>query len=308
MTRYLPIIIPLLVGCHANSGESTIPQTNLVAMDSTDIWENGITSLVSLMIVDDDFYGVDRASKKIVRLSRSFAILNSYETQGNGPGELGDPFDIAAWDKIVYVIDFSDRKIQSYTRQLEPIDELVSKEPPFSLLAIDDGILLMGTMNMEFEDVYEVDFSKSTFRLDGRSIKVKYPFEGIVLHSRNWRGDLLRYHLFSHRFNVITIDGREGAYTNKTQAAHPAIVENPYGPPIFKDKIHNAAFLTHDRACFLSGDHTDNSQPMQCFSFDGTLVARYVLPKPASIAVYADSILYAYSPTTNHIYVYDLGF
>ena len=308
MTRFLPFIVPFWIGCQDNSSVSSIPQTNLVVIDSTDIWENGIASLASLINVDEDFYGVDRSSKKIIRLSKSLSVLNRYETQGSGPGELGDPFDIAAWGDMIYVIDFSDRKIQSYTRQLEPVDELISKEPPFSLLAIDDGILLMGTMNMEFEDVYEVDFHQSSFRLDGRSSTVKYPFEGIVFHSRNTRGDLLRYRLFSNRFDILSINGTEGVYKNHTQVAHPALVENPYGPPIFKGKIHNTAFITLERACFLSGDHTESSQPMQCFSFDGTLVARYVLPKPASIAVYADSVLHTYSPENNHIYVYHLGF
>ena len=79
--------------------------------------------------------------------------------------------------------------------------------------------------------------------------------------------------------------------------------------PVFKTKIHHSAFLTADRACVLSGDHSPNNQPVQCFDFSGQLVARYSLKQdPSMISVYTDSTLYTYSPKTNHIYVYTLGF
>jgi hypothetical protein len=159
------------------------------------------------------------------------------------------------------------------------------------------------------EDVYLLDFSTKSMEHIGDLVKTRYPMEGIVSHVKNDAGVVLRYRQFNHRLDVFRANGTQITFVNPTRPERPELSDRISSYPVFGSKIHHSGFVTPELACVLSGDHTPGHQPMQCFDFDGVLVTRYMLKQdPSMISVYSDSTLYTYSPKTNHIYVYSLGF
>lgn len=308
MYKATPIILLFVLSCGQINESGGILATPLIPYDSINLFDLEIYSVDGLVKLGSEHYLVDRPSKKVVRLDDKFRTLSVYDITGNGPNEFSDPFDITGYGDRIYVIDLGDRKIQSFTLDLLPLAEISAIEPPVSLFALNESILLMGTLNMEFEDVYRVNFSSSSFDLDGRSAKVKVPLSGIVFHTSNSFGDVLRYRQFTNRFEILLADNTMRSYANTSQPDFPEVYPQTNMPPLFKTKIHNTAFLTSSRACFLSGDSSEGLQPMQCFSFLGHLLSKHELHQPSPISLYSDSTLYTYSPKTNHIYVYNLGF
>lgn len=299
----------LLVFCRRQNDIVDLPSTALIPVDSISLDVLSILDLTTLTIEDSSFYLLSRQSKEILKTTLQFEPIRRYGSIGHGPGEFWDPYDLTTIKDRLYVIDFSQRKLLEFDLHLQPIDEFFTEYPPFSLLAISPGRALMGTMNMEFEDVYLVDFDTKSYALDGRSRKVNNGIDGVVFHARNRNEFVLRVRPFNNRLDIIPPSGSVTTFFNQTQPEKPDLEPGSEEFPIFKSKIHNGAFLTLDRACVLSGGQTPMHQPVQCFNFEGQLVARYDLLQSASlISVYSDSTLYTYSQITNHIYVYHLGF
>jgi hypothetical protein len=285
-----------------------LPVQRWVASDSINLAPLGIFEINALSLQDSSFYLVSRRAKELIKTDRRFSLEARYHAPGNGPGELSDPFDLTTFGSRVFVSDFGQRKIVEFNTSLELISELVSEQPPMSLLAVNEHQFWMGSFDMEFEDTYLVDMVQKTFvRLDG-SRSVKFPPETISDHVKNARGDVLRYRFFNHHADLFLMNGSRTSFQNTTQPEKPDLDARTTEAPVFKWKTHNSAFLTLDRACFLSGGSNEDSQPVQCFSFDGALMSLHELGHASRISVYLDSTLYTYSSKTNHIYVYDLGF
>lgn len=303
------VVLISVAACHSTLDKNDSLATIFAATDSINLSRADLYQITSIDFKDPHFYLVSYPSKVVARTDTSFTQIIRVAASGRGPNELTSPYDLAIAPGRVFVADSEQRKIISYTMDLIPLDEFIFQEPILSLSASSSETLFIGTLNMEYEDVHLIDFKSKTSRLDGNSFKIKNPMEGFVDHSGNQSGDLLRYRQFHHRLDLFRADGTHITFANTTRPERPEVDSSIPGYPVFKSKIHNSAFLTASRACVLSGDHTPGNQPVQCFDFDGNLVARYSLKQdPSMISVYADSTLYTYSPKTNHIYVYSLGF
>lgn len=299
----------LLVVCQRQKDNVDLPSTALIPADSISLDVLSIFDLAALALEDSSFYLLSRRSKEIQKTTLGFEPIRRYSSIGHGPGEFSDPYDLTTIKDRLYVIDFSQRKLMEFDHHLEPVDEFFTEHPPFSLLAISPRQALMGSLNMAFEDVYLVDFETKSYALDGTSRKVNFGIEGVAFHAKNRNGFVLRVRPFNNRLDLFPPSGSVTTFFNRTQPERPALEPGSDEFPIYKSKIHNGAFVTLDRACVLSGDQTPMHQPVQCFNFEGQLVARYDLLQGASlISVYSDSTLYTYSQITNHIYVYHLGF
>lgn len=298
-----------LAHCTEQNSYPNIPIANVPPNDSTDIAPTGVFSISSMISVDSTFFLSSGQSKTVVKTNQRFEVLNRYSAIGRGPFELGDASELTNSEERVYMIDFSQRKLIEFTHELIPVDEFFVEKPPFSIISVDDQLLWLGALDLTREDIYEIDFEAKEISPLGELVKTRYPMEGLVSHTKNLSGNLLRYRQYHHRLDLFRADGTHITFTNPTRPERPEVDASIPGYPVFISKIHNSAFLTADRACVLSGDHTPGNQPVQCFDFDGNLVARYSLKQdPSMISVYADSTLYTYSPKTNHIYVYTLGF
>jgi hypothetical protein len=283
--------------------------SSIAPNDSIDLSPAELFEISSLHFKDSHFYMVGYRSKIVAKADSSLKQILRLSASGRGPYEFTNPYSLAITDSGVYVADSDQRKIIYYSLGLVPLDEFRFEEPILSLSSSNTSDLLIGTLNMEYEDVYRVDFKTKKSRLDGNSFKTSNPMEGIVYHSHNDLGDLLRFRQYHHRLDLYRADGTHITFSNPTRPERPDENKSIPGYPVFTSTTHNSAFLTADRACVLSGDHTPGNQPVQCFDFSGQLVARYSLKQdPSMISVYTDSTLYTYSPKTNHIYVYNLGF
>jgi hypothetical protein len=256
---------------------------------------------------NDIFFFIDNRRNSIHQVNKIFEPIRTYSSIGRGPGELKKPHSLSTSSRFLFVTDPTQQKIFRFSLDLKPGIELVVPFSPLSIFAINDSILWVGTLNMEYEDVFEINFStKLVVRLKSTAM-ITHPPEGIVFHSSNKFGDVLRYRQFSNRAEVFQNNKLVASFMNSTQPKTPNYTIK-YDLPFFNSKTHAAAFLTESLACFLSGDIGPRRQPIQCFDFDGNLVSRYVIPTPSPFATYHDSLLYTYSPETNHIYVYDFGF
>jgi hypothetical protein len=307
----IPVLLAagLLANCTSDSSEDvSMAVETLIPSDSIHLSGLGIFDINSLSLQDSSVYMVSRTAKEIIKTNLAFEPLSRYTAQGKGPGELTDPFDLTTFGEHVFVLDFGQRKIIQFNSNLEPISEFVSEKPPMSVLAVNQDQLWMGSFDMEFEDTYLVDMTLKTITRLGESAATKYPPEGIVDHARNEFGDLLRYRYFTHHADLYLKNGTRLQFKNTTQPEKPELDLRVPSAPVFKWKTHQSAFLSIDRACFLSGENGDHAQPIQCFSFDGSLIAQYEIRYPSKVSVYSDSTLYTYSPTTNHVYVYKLDF
>lgn len=299
----------LIQSCKPDMTGLELTTQNIAPLDSIDMTPLGIFSVSALHVSDSIHHILDRSTKTIVWTTSDFKKVGSYSAVGTGPGEFTSPSDLQVTPSHIFLVDFGQRKILRFSRDFVPQIDLVTEHPPLSIHIIDQQRLWMGTLDMEFEDVYLVDLDKRTEVLDGPSVKIRYAPEGITFHARNDAGTILRYRQYNNRLDVFDAEGQRTSFVNKTRPERPELDPRSPEAPIFTSKIHHSGFVTTDRACVLSGDHSPKSQPMQCFSFDGTLVGRYILVQdPSMISVYADSTLYTYSANTNHIYVYDLGF
>jgi hypothetical protein len=252
------------------------------------------------------WYFIDRYLGELVQTDIEFNRIRNYSAKGRGPHELTRPLSITRSQNYLFLID-AQRKIVRFDESLNPIGEMITEHPPFSIHALNDSTLWMGTVHHEYEDVYQVEFLSDTFVRVGVSRKVENMAASIVFLTSNSAGNILRYRLFGNHIDLYHFGTLLKSFKNVSQPDFPEVnLESPV--PIYKTKTHNIAFLTESLACFLSGDIAPRRQPIQCFDFDGNLISRYVIPTPSPFTVYSDSLLYTYSPETNHIYVYDLGF
>lgn len=299
----------LLLGCHRASSNQAIPALlELPPSDSISLAGLGVFEINALSLEDSTFFMLSRKTKEIVTTDLHFNLLNRYQRIGHGPGELSDPIDLTIIDNRVFVVDFAQRKIIELDPSLEYVSEFVSEKPPMTLLGIRDDELWMGTFDMEFEDTYSVNPDSGSFtRLQG-SLPIQYPPEGITDHTKNAAGDLLRYRYFNHHADLFLRNGTHLSFDNTILPENPELDSRSAGAPVFKWKTHHSAFLTVTLACFLSDSQSESSQPIQCFNFHGRLEALFEIRYPSKISVYADSTLYTYSPTTNHVYVYKFDF
>ena len=308
-TLALILIYSTLISCRDQATQPTVPSTDIQPIDSIDVSPLELFFVNSIAYHDSSFFLSSGQTKSIVKTNLHLKPLAQYRKPGHGPFELDDASDISVSEEHLYLIDFSQRKLVEFTHELIPVSEIVIEHPPFSIQAIREGVVWLGSLDMEYEDVYVVDFATKSLKHHGTSIKTKVPMEGLVFHSKNSNGDILRYRQYNHRLDFFPRDGSQLTFSNTLRPERPDVVKGIPGYPVFDKKIHHSAFLTADRACVLSGDHSPNNQPVQCFDFSGQLVARYSLKQdPSMISVYTDSTLYTYSPKTNHIYVYNLGF
>jgi hypothetical protein len=304
------LIFPIfLVACQSTEIQPLITEIPIAPSDSINLAPLGIFTMTALDVKDSLFYLLDRNAKKVVWTSADFSPLGSYSSVGRGPGEFTSPSDLQVTANHVFLIDFGQRKVMRFSRELTPELDFVTEHPPLSIISVDEQRLWMGTLNMEFEDVYSINLVTQSEVLEGQSVKIRYAPEGVVFHAKNPNGVILRYRQFNHRLDVFDSTGTRTSFVNPTQPERPELDPRTSEAPIFKSKTHHSGFVTSNRACVLSGDHTPRSQSVQCFSFDGTLISRYKLSQePSMISVYSDSTLYTYSPTTNHVYVYKLDF
>jgi hypothetical protein len=308
-TRYQFLSLFIFLACQTGDKTALTDEFILLPADSLNLDPHGFSMVSTLTKVDSVFFLIDRSSKLVAKTSLQFEPLVKYRAIGAGPGEFSDPFDLSASVDNVYVIDLGQRKLIEFSNNLDPIDELIPEFPPFSVQITGERQVWIGSFDMEYEDVYMVDFNTRKQTLHPLSLSVEYPLEGISFHSKHHSGTVLRYRQFTNRLDVFRPNGDHITFFNPTQPQRPELDSRIPEAPLFKSKIHNSAFLTADRACVLSGDHTPGNQPVQCFDFSGQLLARYSLKQdPSMISVYTDSTLYTYSPKTNHIYVYHLGF
>lgn len=308
-TPHVLLVLLFAISCQQNNEIVDLRATILYPIDSIPLAALSLHDLTALSIEDSSAFLLSRASKEIVKTNLRFKPLLRYGVTGFGPGEFTDPYDLSASSDRLYVIDFSQRKLMQFDHKLRPIDEFFSKFPPFSILYTKGSHAWMGTMDMEYEDVYRVDFDNKQLTLIEGSKLIKYGLEGVALHAKNDAGRIIRYRPFNRQLDLFDPSGSRITFQNLTQPERPELEPGSEAFPIFKQRIHHGAFVTGDRACVLSGDHSPQNQPVQCFDFDGKLVYAYILKQGASlISTYSDSTLYTYSPTTNHIYVYNLGF
>lgn len=305
----LLLFIASLSSCRPAESRSDVAIQRLVPLDSIDLTPRGIYSVSALHLSDSVHHILDRGAKTLFWTTPGFETIGSYSAIGNGPGEFSSPSDLQVTQNHIFLIDFGQRKVMRFGRDLTPQIDLVTEHPPLSILSLDDRTLWMGTLDMEFEDVYLLDLDARTEVLQGPSAKIRHAPEGIVFHSMNSSGTILRYRQYNHRLDVFDAAGKRTSFVNPVLPERPELDPRSPEAPIFTSKIHHSGFVTADRACVLSGDHSPKTQPMHCFSFDGTLVGRFILTQdPSMISTYLDSTLYTYSSKTNHIYVYDLGF
>ena len=288
--------------------EKAMPSVETVSIaDSIDIQPIGLYSVGDMLQVEDGFIILDRVKIAIVKTNDSFLPTLRYDNVGMGPFEFQRPIFMTSSGREVFLIDGPQLKIIRFDLNLTPLSEHKVNHPPFSIVSINDTILWMGTVHSEFQDVYQININSGSYNQLGKSRKIKTMPESIVFHASNNNGQIARYRPFGNIVELFQNGSLVSTFRNHSQAELPEI--DPKSPaPMFKSKTHNSAFVTESLACFLSGDFGRRRQPIQCFDFDGNMVSRYVIPTPSTISVYSDSLLYTYSPETNHIYVYDLGF
>jgi len=309
MKTLLFFISLILTACYQEDA-SVIPYSiNRYPSDSISMEKLDIDSVSSLVVRDSSFFILDRLRKQVIRTSLSMNPVYRYGATGRGPSEFSDPFDLSVSDKNLMVIDFQKRSMMMFDHHLIPSGDISLEYPPFSIMALNDTSVWIGTFDFEFEDVYVIDLITKNQSLAGKSRQVDHGMEGITFHASNQQGTILRYRQYNHRLDVFDAEGRQTSFVNPARPERPELDPRSPDAPIFTSKIHHSGFVAGDRACVLSGDHAPRSQPMHCFSFDGTWIGNYVLAQDASmISVYSDSLLYTYSQQTNHIYVYNLGF
>jgi hypothetical protein len=299
----------LLASCQQQNRHLKTAIFELTPVDSFDVSRLKMYLVNSIVLHDSTLFISSTLSKTIVKTTLRFEPLAQFRMRGRGPFDLEDVSDLAVSEHHLYAIDFKQRKLVEFTHDLVPISEILSDPPPLSILAVKNRLLWLGSFDLAFEDVYVVDVESGTFSNHGSSISTDLPMEGLVFHAKNSTGDILRYRQFNHRLDLFQVNGRQQTFYNKTQPKRPLVVERVPGYPLFEKKIHHSAFLTSHQACVLSGNHSQNNQPVQCFDFTGELVAQYRLRQdPSLISVYTDSTLFTYSQLNNYIYVYHLGF
>ncbi len=301
------LLLLALVSCESRTYPLNLVEAPILPKDSTNLVGLNVDGMSGLAYQKDYFFFIDHSRNSIHQVNKFFEPIGTYSSIGRGPGELNKPHSLSTTSTFLFVSDPSQQKIFRLGLDMTPGIELVVPFNPLSIFAVNDSIVWAGTLNMEYEDIYEINFStKQTVRLKSTAI-ITHPPEGIVFHSSNKFGAVLRYRQFSNRAEIFQNNKLATSFLNSTQPKTPNFTIK-YDLPFFNSKTHSAAFLTESLACFLSGDIGPRRQPIQCFDFDGKLVSRYVIPTPSPFATYHDSLLYTYSPETNHIYVYDLGF
>lgn len=306
--KYLLIVTLLMVMSCNNQHVTEMPEEQpLNIADSINAMNASIHHVGDMLKSSRGWYFIDRSSVKLVQTDPQFNLIREYSAKGRGPHELSRPLSITIAENFIFLIDGTQRKIVQFDFELNPVNERVLAEHALSILALNDSLLWFGSLHHDFEDVYQYSIPSANVSRIGVSKKVNLAIESIVFHVNNRNGHILRYRPFGHSAEVYYNGTLQKSFKNVTQPEFPELdIESPV--PMYKTKTHNIAFLTESRACFLSGDVGPRRQPIQCFDFDGNLVSRYVIPTPSPFAVYSDSLLYTYSPETNHIYVYNLGF
>ncbi len=303
---FLITILLLATSCQSETVTKMPVELSLNLVDSVNAFDFDVNHVGDMMRTETSWFFLDRASGVLVKADSQFRQVQKYTAKGRGPHELAKPQSFSLSNRFLFLLD-AQHKIVQFDFELNPIDELLINEPSFSILALNDSILWLGALNMAYEDVHQINTITDEIERIGKSRKVNLPLESVVFHASNHTGHIARYRVFGNGVDLYHNSNLRKSFKNVSQPDFP-LVNHESPVPIYKTKTHNIAFLTESLACFLSGDIGPRRQPIQCFDFDGNLVSRYVIPTPSPFATYHDSLLYTYSPETNHIYVYDLGF
>ena len=109
------ILFISLVCCHT---PDTIPFRQLDVVDSVSSFPDSsfFSDLRQLQCVGDNFYALDVDRRQVIALDSSFKKMAVYGLGGRGPGELLMPYSFFASSDTVFILDFADQTVKSYSR------------------------------------------------------------------------------------------------------------------------------------------------------------------------------------------------
>jgi hypothetical protein len=304
-TLFIPLL--LLGSCSVKSEtEVRFRERELVRIDSSDI---GAISDVALSAMATDglsWYLSFTPGGLLVKTTSGFRELARFDRPGIGPEEISDARELGISDSWVWVTDLKTLSVHRLDHELRYLDRLPLPMRPLGLFVMSDTMALVGTIDLEFEDVYRLHAMEGgPIVTRWRSRKVGAPPESMVLFAGTPRFGI-HYRPFANRIGITTDSTLVSEFADPTRPSQLTYQPSMQGP-IPEGKIHQTAFHWDDQACLIAGGLEDGVQFAACFDKSGRPGARIRLPSPMSLAVCKGDTLFTYSQNTHHVYRFIIG-
>lgn len=287
--------------------EAAFKEHELVQIDSTHIGWISDHALSAMATDGTNWFLSFTPGGLLVKTTSGFREIARFDRPGTGPEEISDARELGLSDTWVWVTDVKTLSLHRLDHDLRYRDRLPMPMRPLGLFVLSDSVAWVGTIDMEFEDLYRIQAAESgPVVTRSRSRKVGAAPESMVLFAGT-RAFGIQYRPFANRVG-ITVDSTLVAEFSDPTRPKQLTYQTSFQGPIPEGKIHQTAFTWHGYACILAGGLVDEAQFAACFDKTGRPGARIRFPSPMNLAVSTGDTLFTYSQNTQHVYRYLLDF
>jgi hypothetical protein len=296
------VSILVLGSCSLKSDPGAMFQEReLVRIDSVDIGAISDFALSAMATDGTNWYLSFTPGGLLVKTTAGFRELSRFDRSGNGPEEISDARELGISDSWVWVTDVKTLALHRLDHNLRYRDRLTLPMRPLGLFVMSDTEAWIGSIDIEFEDVYRIRAVESgPLVTRWQSRKVGSPPESMVLFAGT-RAFGIQYRPFANRIGITTDSTLVAEFADPTRPSQLTYQSSMQGP-IPEGKIHQTAFQWHEYACLVAGGLEDDAQFAACFDKAGRPVARIRFPSPKTLAVSKGDTLFTYSQNTQHVY------
>jgi len=279
----------------------------LVRIDSTHIGSISDFALSAMATDGTNWFLSFTPGGLLVKTSAGFREITRFDQPGTGPNEISDARELGISDTWVWVTDVKTLSLHRLDHDLRYRDRLPLPMRPLGLFVLSDTVAWVGTIDMEFEDVYRIHAAETgPVVTRSRSRKVGAAPESMVLFAGT-RAFGIQYRPFANRIGITADSTLVAEFSDPTRPKQLSYQTSIQGP-IPEGKIHQTAFHWHGYACLLAGGLEDEAQFAACFDKKGRPGVRIRFPSPMTLAVSRGDTLFTYSQNTQHVYRYLLDF
>lgn len=185
---------------------------NLVYLheDKTTWLPEAIFKVSDLVEVDGAYWIVDHQNPSIFHVNENGVLLSAYQEKGTGPGAMIRPESVSVWDGNVYVLDFRQRKVLQFDRQLNFKESKLFQALVRSVHVNHHGIFIQGLGGQKKHLIHHYDHQWNKIRsfapaLEGGRWTAGFEAAKLLLFDN----EIVLLHIFEPALRFYTISGEE---------------------------------------------------------------------------------------------------